>query len=78
MMENQKLEELERLCLKIRKEIAGYGCQSGRGHISSALSMVEILTVLYFGINISLCSSVGNGEHICLLVSNPFLWCFIL
>lgn len=54
MMENQKLEELERLCLKIRKEIAGYVCQSGRGHISSALSMVEILTVLYFGINMDL------------------------
>lgn len=49
-MESRKLEELERLCLEIRKEIAWYGCQSGRGHISSALSVVEILAVLYFGV----------------------------
>lgn len=46
-----KLEEkqrLEQICLDVRKGIAKYGFESGRGHISSALSLVEVLTALYF------------------------------
>ncbi len=42
-------QKLERLCVEIRKEIARHGFESGRGHISSALSLVEVLVALYFG-----------------------------
>lgn len=42
-------EELVNICKSIRGNIAKYGYTSGRGHISSALSLVEILTSLYIG-----------------------------
>ena len=40
--------ELDQMCLEIRREIAKYGYLSGKGHISSALSLVEIMVALYF------------------------------
>jgi transketolase len=48
MMEEKKTQDLKQMCLEIRREIAKYGYQSGKGHISSALSLVEILVELYF------------------------------
>lgn len=36
------------LCIEIRREIIRQGYLSGKGHISSALSLVEILVALYF------------------------------
>lgn len=47
-MKLEEKQKLEQICLEIRRGIAKYGFESGRGHISSALSLVEILTVLYF------------------------------
>lgn len=44
--------ELDKLCIEIRKKIAEYGYLSGRGHISSSLSLVEVLVALYFDSNI--------------------------
>jgi len=48
-MEMEDRKKLEALCIDIRKAIAKYGFESGRGHVSSALSLVEILVALYFG-----------------------------
>ncbi len=39
--------DINKHCVNIRKRIAQYGYLSGRGHISSALSCVEILAALY-------------------------------
>lgn len=50
----REIQSLEYLCLQIRKDIAKYGYQSGRGHISSSLSLVELLVALYFDTSISL------------------------
>lgn len=47
-MVKSREKDLEKLCLEIRKDIAKYGYQSGRGHISSSLSLVEVLVTLYF------------------------------
>jgi transketolase len=47
-------DRLNQLCLEIRRDIAKYGYLSGRGHISSALSLVEVLVALYFNSNIDL------------------------
>lgn len=40
--------KMNNLCTEIRREIIKYGYLSGRGHISSSLSLVEILVALYF------------------------------
>lgn len=48
-MDKEAVFCLEKLCEDVRKEIARCGYESGRGHISSALSSVEILVSLYFG-----------------------------
>lgn len=50
-MENSLLEHL---CKKTRKQIVKYGYESGRGHISSSLSLVEVLISLYFNIGIDI------------------------
>lgn len=55
-----KNQSLESLCLQIRRDIAKYGYQSGRGHISSSLSLVEVLVALYFNTNISI-EKIKNG-----------------
>ena len=59
---NRNIQELEELCLEIRKDIAKYGYQSGRGHISSALSLVEILVAIYFGMNVC-ADKIKNGAN---------------
>lgn len=48
-VDNKKLYNILQLCMEARKKIAYYGYKSGRGHISSSLSLVEIMTVLYQG-----------------------------
>lgn len=45
---NLCVQSLQQLCIEIRKDIAKYGYRSGRGHISSSLSLVEILVAIYF------------------------------
>lgn len=47
-------QSLEKLCLEIRRDIVKYGYYSGRGHISSALSLVEVIVALYFNSGIDI------------------------
>ena len=59
---NVKNRNLNQVCLQVRREIAKYGYQSGRGHISSSLSLVEVLVALYFGSNINLDKIKNNSD----------------
>lgn len=43
----EQVTELNKKCLWIRQQIAKYGYLSGRGHISSSLSLVETYVALY-------------------------------
>lgn len=54
---------LEEKCLKIRQRIAKCGYESGRGHISSSLSIVEILVALYFSSCIDLSKIKNNSSN---------------
>jgi transketolase len=54
--------ELRQLCLEIRREIAKYGYQSGRGYVSSSLSLVEILVELYFDSKINITKIKNKAE----------------
>jgi transketolase len=47
--------------LEIRREIAKYGYQSGKGHISSSLSLVEVLVALYFDSNMNVAKIKSNS-----------------
>ena len=44
----EKLAELKRTALAIKKEIIMLGAQATEGHCASGLSMTDLLTVLYF------------------------------
>ena len=47
-LEKKELEELSAIALKLRKDTIEALYHAGSGHPGGALSMVEILTVLYF------------------------------
>lgn len=55
--------DLEEKCLKVRQRIAKCGYASGRGHISSSLSIVEILVALYFSPCINLSKIKNNSPN---------------
>jgi transketolase len=47
-IENEKVEELQRLCVETRKWIIRMVAASGTGHLGGSFSCVEILVTLYF------------------------------
>ena len=46
----EKIKELEALCIDFRKSILKLTHKAKSGHPGGSLSVVEILTVLYFGV----------------------------
>lgn len=48
MKENERLAQLERICLEVRRDIVGMIHAGGSGHPGGSLSVVEILVALYF------------------------------
>lgn len=48
MGESKKNLDLEDIALQVRQQVVLAALRSGSGHIASALSMVELLTYLFF------------------------------
>lgn len=48
-LQRPRIDDLEEICKKLRRHIIVSTTAAGSGHPSTSLSMVEIITVLYFG-----------------------------